>query len=115
MVSNRIGFDKQTWLTLAGILGAILAAGAALAVFTFQTKADALVESARIIQATQEYTNRSIDKHEVRPHAGAAKSKDLDKIENRRDAIMKRLEVIGDRVGAGRAVRAVRPMSIENP
>lgn len=111
---NKVGFDKGTWLALLGLFISILSVSAGLAVFTFQTKADAHRQSALILSKAKEHTDQAIMLHEQRPYAhdGTARATDIDKLERRQEAIMKRLEVIGDRVGAGNAVRAVRPMEM---
>lgn len=105
---QKVAFDAGTWVKMVGLVLTMIGLGAGLAAYTFQTQAAAHREAAVILRQANAYTDKEVA--EIRTSV----TEDVGRLERNQRAMLKRLEVIGDRMGrgAGAAVRAVRPMEI---
>lgn len=96
---QRVTFDRNTWISIIGLVLVMMGMGAALARFTFQTQAEATSQASNTLAEANQYTDKQVERRRQ------VVDRDTKRLEDNQRAIMNRLEVIGDRLGVGNRVR----------
>lgn len=104
---NKVGLDRPTWLGLIALVLSFLMAGASVLTVVFKTNTAAATEHADIEAQMIQVLQSSLEKHADKPHTGTASAVSQEKLREKMHDMDKKLSIIGDRVGAGRAMRKV--------
>lgn len=105
----KVGLDLKTWSMLIGMSVAILGIIVGIMMYVFRTNNDAITEKAEIqreavqqhitiVETFNEVISATLEKHSAAPHP--ATTTQLHKLD-------KKIDAIGIRVGAGRAIRKI--------